>query len=213
MIPKTLRQVALTSLVNAVLAVNAVNIPSAQAAPTGTLDGVFIEAVEPYPVQSRNEILLGVGLYPFNAYFNSFSFDLGFEHWLSRNFTWEVVNFKYLYSVDRGLTEELADKYGVNPETIERPSILVSTNTIFNLLYGKFVSIDQKIRYFKAGAIFGGGIIGTSQQALPALNIGFRFDCHVSESFSWKLEVRDAMAPTNGFRSYVTFHLGGGFSL
>jgi hypothetical protein len=197
------------------LAAFTVKMPAAYAATPGNLDGVLIESVEPYPVQSKNEILLGVGLYPFNAYFNSFSFDLAFSHWLSRNFTWEIASLNYLYSVDRGLAEELADKYNVNPEAIERPSYIVSSNMIFNILYGKFVGIDQNIRYFKSGLILGVGAAVTTEKNIPAGNFGFRIDCNVSDSFSWKLEVRDTLAftPDSPVLNYVTFHLGGAFSL
>jgi hypothetical protein len=182
-------------------------------APAATLDEVAIEAVEAYPGQTRSEFLLGIGMYPFNAYFNSFAFELGYEYSVSRTFTWELLNFSYLYSIDKGLTATLADTWGVNPTLIERPIYMASSHGVFHFAYGKFVAFDQKIRYFKLGLLLGGGVIGTTQSTIPSGNFGLRFDVYVNNSFSAKLEVRNALGLTGGMQNFLTFFLGGGISL
>ncbi len=185
----------------------------ASTAPSSQFDGVIIEAVEAYPNQSKSEILLGGGIYPFNPYYNSFIFDLGYDYWVSRWFTWEILSFNYLYSVNNGLTEQLADNFGVNPTTIERPNYTVSSEGILHFSYGKFTFIDQKIRYFKTGLLIGGGILQTTQHTLPTANLGLRFDCHVNDTFSWKIEIRDILSFSSGYQNYLSIHLGGGISL
>ncbi len=176
------------------------------------MDGVIVEAVERYPNPNRSEIHLGLGLYPFDPYFNAFAFNAGYSYTMSRTFTWEIVNFNYLYTVQKGLREQLADEFGLAPEQIERPKLAISTQAVFTHSYGKFVFLDDKIRYFRSGFMLGAGVFQTSRQSLPTANVGVRLDMYVGPAFSWKVDIRDHVAVTGGFEQFVIFSLLGSLS-
>src|SRR5262249_1899190 len=96
-----------------------------------SMDGVWLEAVENYPAVRKNSLDFGIGIYPYDPYYNAFAFSVSYSHAFSRSLSWEALGFTYLYTVQKGLREELADNFGVNPTTIERPNFILSSNLFF----------------------------------------------------------------------------------
>lgn len=176
------------------------------------MDGVNIEAVETYPNVHRHELGLGVGLYPFNAYYMGVLLTGSYLYNFNPTFSWEVLNLNYAYSVQNDLTTELADRYRVNPQTIKRLQLLMSTNIQYTILNGKFVALADYIRYFRTSAIGGLGLVNTREASTAAPIFGLRFQIYTGERFSWNFDVRDAIAVT-GLTNYVTFTMGLGLGL
>lgn len=173
------------------------------------LDGIVVEAVESYPNPLGSEFGLGVGLYPFNAYYMGILFNGSYLHQISRTWGWEVANISYAYSYEKSLTTELADRFAVNPSRIDRLSFVLSSNMHRNLANGKFVFGGDHIRYFTLTAIGGLGMVKTTFKNSVSADLGFRFEVMSSKRFSWRLDVRDGMT-LSGFDQIVTFVFGTG---
>ena len=75
--------------------------------------------METFPSLKPHEISLGVGFFPFNAYYYGISIGAGYTYHMNDTVAWEIIHVDQYFSVDKGLTSELADKYQVNPTTIE----------------------------------------------------------------------------------------------
>lgn len=175
------------------------------------LDGVNVEAVETYPGSRKNELGMGVGIYPFNAYYTGILLNGSYQYNLNRTFSWEVLNATYSYGFDKGLTTELAEEFAVNPRRIDRLRFMFSSNVLFYPVDGKFVLRGKHIRYFRGAVVGGLGLVNTEQTSAISTNIGLRFEVLVSETFAWRLDVRDSIT-VPGMKNFVTFTLGSRFS-
>lgn len=186
--------------------------PSLAAEANKPLDGVPIEAVETYPNLRDHMLGIGIGLYPFNAYYLGILINGSYLFNLSPTTSWEVLNVNYAYSVQNSLTTELADKGNVNPTTINRLELIVSTAAHFTILNGKFIIMKNNIRYFRGILITGMGLAKTNTAASIAPVLGARFETYSSDSFSWSFDLRNTIS-TRGFTNYVTFTLGLNFNI
>jgi outer membrane beta-barrel protein len=174
-----------------------------------TLDGVYIQAVETYINPRKHEIAFGVGMFPLDAYYNGFSGNIGYTHYLGNTLAWEVLNGSMVFSVQKDLTSQLAAKYGVNPERIEKLEYVASTGLVYTFTYGKSVLFKKILQYSRSGLIVGMGMVKTSVQSRIAAMLGLRFDGHINDTFSWRLEVRDNITVT-GVNHFPSFSLGTG---
>ena len=177
------------------------------------LDGVRIEALETYQNPKNNQIDFGLGVWPLNPYFNGFSVDLGYNQVFNRSYAWEILRASYVYTVDKGLTSELADDYRVDPKTqIERPDFVLSTDLKYVLAYGKFIFFKKYIRYFRSQVIAGPAYIHTNKKQEFGGDLGWGFEAYVNESFSWKFEIRDYIASVGSTDNNVLFSIGTGYA-
>lgn len=174
------------------------------------LDGVTIEAVESYPSPKKHELGFGLGVYPFNPYYTAFSFNADYVWYMSRTWAWEIVNASAAFTVDSGLQSQLAQKWNVSPNQIERLNALFSTNIMYVHSHGKLLFLDHYIRYFRSYVIGGLGYVTTNMNGEMGVNVGLRVDAQISDSFSWKFEVRDMIAITG--EQFAMFNLGTGLS-
>lgn len=175
------------------------------------LDGVKIEAVEGYPNRKLHEGYLGLGAYPFNAYYTGLSLNGGYIYHFNQKWGWEVLKADYFFTFDSDLRSQLADRFNVGPEQINRIEYMLSSNAHFDFVNGKFVFLENFIRHFRATLIGGGGLLKTSQSNRMALNLGLRFGVFTSDRFSWNFEVRESVTlPT--VSNYVTFNLNAGMA-
>ena len=147
------------------------------------LDGVVIEAVDVYKNPNGHEITFGIGMFPFSSYYNGFSVNVGYSVHYSKRWAWEILNANYVYAVNSDITSQLADKYGVSPESIEKLSYLASTNLFYTFAYGKYVYSEKYLHYFRSALIFGGGYLSTNENASFTFNFGWRIDVYISNSF------------------------------
>ncbi len=184
--------------------------PQESIIPQRTLDGIYVQAVEAYPETQPNEINLGIGSYPFNAYYQGLSVALGYKHHFNTNWAWEVVNAHYYFTFDSSLTTQLAERHGVAPRSINRIEYLVTSNAVYNLLRGKFVLLQNYIRYFHFSPFLGAGVIKTKFKTSAAANLGIRFTAVMDDKFTFGMEVRDTVG-VQGFSNYVSFGLVGGY--
>jgi hypothetical protein len=181
------------------------------------LDGIPIKAVEDYPKARSDAFGLGLSYVPFRPYYSAMAFYIDYSHALSPTITWEIINASYAVTWDSNLTQNLINPPPTSNITpvasnrIERLQAIVSTNLVTSFTQGKLLFFDKYIRYFRASGIFGGGAILTSLQTLPGFNVGMRLDTFVTDSFSWKLELRD-MVSFSGFEGYFSVCVGANFN-
>lgn len=176
-----------------------------------TLDGVTVEAVETYPFPSASSLGLGLGIYPINGYYSALLLNLNYLNRMSRNYAWEVLNVNYSFTFDKDLAVELADRYHVNPQRIDRLQFMVSTNVLRTLAYGKFVFMDKHIRYFQLSGLLGLGFAKSTLRNDYLVDFGLRAEVFTSEKFSWRLDARDGLT-IQGFNHFVTFMVSTGYA-
>jgi outer membrane beta-barrel protein len=176
------------------------------------LDGVTIEALETYRNPKSSQLTFDLSMLPFNAYYTGFGIHGGYIWIFDKTWAWEVLNGSYVYSVEKGLTSELAQNYAVAPEKIERINFTAVSNIQYYHSYGKFILFKEYIRYFRSAFLLGGGGVLTNNQGYVAGLLGWKFEVYVNDTFSWKLEVRDMITLQNGVTNNVAFSLGTAYS-
>lgn len=178
------------------------------------MDGVTMEAVETYINPKTSELDLGLGIYPFDAYYYGLSINGGYTWHPSRNFAWEIVHAQYFFSFQKNLTTELADRYSVDPETISTVSYIVTSDIQYVFAYGKFALMEDLVRYFRSSMLFGGGVVALKDNGATTTSVaavfGLKFEAFTRDNFSWTVEARDNVAFTGN--NYLTFILGTGLS-
>jgi outer membrane beta-barrel protein len=175
------------------------------------LDGVSIEAVETYQNPKAHQLSLGIGIYPFDAYYTGLNLRAGYTQHLSQSFAWQIFEAAYFFPFQTSLTTQLASNFGVSPKQIETLNYIISTNAMYFFTYGKFIFLKDTIRYFRSSGLLGAGVLGTNMQTNFAANVGFAMEVFMSDSFSWKFSVRDSMTVPS-FNQFVVFSLESGFS-
>jgi hypothetical protein len=175
------------------------------------MDGLTLEAIETYVNPKLNEFSLGIGTFPFDGYYYGLSINAGYTYHYDHNLAWEVVNAEYFFSFQKSLTTELADSYAVTPRVIYTLDYIMSSDIQYIFAYGKFSMLEEYIRYFRASALGGLGIVKTTPTSSLATVFGLKFQAFTRDSFSWNLEVRDNFA-FSGTQNFITFVLGTGFS-
>jgi hypothetical protein len=172
------------------------------------LEGVTVEALETYAMPKNNSLAFGFGLYPFNAYFTGFGLNFLYDYRLSKTVAWEIINASYVFSIGTDLTSQLAQDYGVNPQSIEKFQYLVSTAFLFTHTRGKLLFLDDYIKTFSSSFILGLGFLNTTAKSEVCGQAGISLEAAVSDSFTWRFEFRDLIT-VNG-RNFAYFMLGTG---
>jgi outer membrane beta-barrel protein len=175
---------------------------------SGRLDGKKIEAVEMYLNEDSNRINLGLGVFPFNPYYNGFSLSGSYTYLFNKTIGWEILHGDYVHSVQTGLTSELADEYGVNPEEIEKLEYTVSSNFVWVLSYGKLLLVDKYIRYFRLIGLLGYGLANTTITNYQTLNSGLHLSLHINDFWGLALEMRYRTSVVGGSETFPSFNLG-----
>jgi hypothetical protein len=155
------------------------------------MDGVFVEAVETYSGSKSQQIDFGLSTFPLDPYYNGFGIDLAYAYFFNKTYAWQVINVDYVFGVDKGLRSQLAQNWGVQPQSIEQIAYIVSTSLEYLPVYGKFISFKEYIRYFRSAFFGGPAFVATNQQSTVGLNLGWRLEAYVNSSFAWNFQLRD----------------------
>lgn len=175
------------------------------------LDGVYIEALQSYSNPRSSQLGFDFGAWPLQPYYNGFSLGANYTYYFNKTHAWEVLNASYLYTVDTGLTTELADRYKVDPKTIQRVNFIVSSNYMYNFAYGKFIFFGENIRYFRSYVLMGPALVSSNQGANAGVTVGWGFDTFVNDRISWRLGLRDNYAIGGDHPNNIVLSLGTGY--
>jgi hypothetical protein len=178
----------------------------------GKLDGAEVSSLETSLPADRNAISLGTDLFPFNPYYNGIGVFLGYQYYITKNSSWEVIRFTYVYSIQTDLTNQLAEKYGVAPKEIERLFFVLKSNYKYYLSYGKSLLFDEYINIFRLGFIVGPGLAFTKKGDLFntkfLANLGLSLEIYISDSLLWYFEFQDSITIEKEWITYPSFTLG-----
>lgn len=172
------------------------------------LDGVYVEALQSYSNPRSHHLGFNFGVWPIQPYHNGFSLNTDYTYYFNKDSAWEVLNFSYLYTVDTGLTAELADVYHVDPKSIQRINFVISSNYLMTLAYGKFILFKKNIRYFRSSLILGPALVATNEGSNIGLALGWAFETFVNDRVSWKLDIRDNYAFGSRHPNNLVFSIG-----
>jgi hypothetical protein len=171
------------------------------------LDGVKMEALETYRNPRSSQFEVGVSLWPLNPYYNGLGVDLGYVRVFDKTSSWEIVHGTYIYTVDKGLSSELAERYKVAPDQIERLNYVLSSNYEYTFAYGKMILLKEHFRYFRSHFLVGPALAITNMNANIGLQIGWGVEAYVNELFSWKIELRDTVANAGDSSNNLAFQV------
>lgn len=173
---------------------------------TERLDGLPVQAVDALPSAWPTELSVGTSLYPLDPYYLGFSVSGGFTKFFSPTLGWEILSGAVAFSTQKDLVAQLAER-GVTPATLERLEYLISSSVVWVFSQGKSLLLQSYIQRFRSAFVLGPGLVKTSLNSYLTPNFGFRFDTTVSESFTWRLEIRDYLQVTAG-RHFLSVTLG-----
>ena len=160
------------------------------------LDGRPVVAVDRDPAKDGFSITSRVGVAPFNAYYLGVTASLALRLDFTRFFGWEVVDGTYVIPLNKDLTTQLADRYGVNPQRIEKSLWLATSHLSYRPLFGKLLLFGEFVREFDLYFLLGGGTMQTSERTVYGASYG--------------VEVRGRITPSvaliAGVRSLYPFH-------
>ncbi len=177
-----------------------------------TMDGVSLHAVENMFFPGANELDLGMGLSPFNAYYTAIGIYGGYNYYFSEDLGWEILHGGYTLDVQNSLLQYLAATYNATISSFESLNFFFSSNLVWIHSYGKFVFLRNFIRYFKSALIIGPAVVNTSKSTYLSVDGGIRFDMYFSDRMLVRFEIRDYLT-LNGLNSFIFFNLGTGFFL
>ena len=186
----------------------AVNPPTEDGFAEQPLDGVKMEALETYRNPRASQFQFGISLWPLNAYYNGLSLDFGYARYFNKTYSWEVIRASYVYTIDKGLSSELADKYSVNPSKIERLNFVFSSTMQYVLAYGKYIYFKEHVRYFRSNLIAGPAIVLTNARTTVGVQLGIGIETYANDLFSWKAEIRDTVAAGGDNINNLAFSVG-----
>lgn len=158
------------------------------------IDGVYVEAVQNYSNPVNHHIGFQFGVWPIQPYYNSFSLNFDYTYYFNKSWAWQIIDAAYLYSIDTGLTAELAEKYSLNPKTIQKVTYLLTSNLKWTLGYGKLIVFENHIRYFRSSLITGPALVASNTDTTIGICLGWGFDTFIDEHLSWRFEIRDTIA-------------------
>ncbi|GEM_PF-2138219 len=168
-----------------------------------TMDGVAIEAIEHYPNFNNQEYKFGVSLFPFNPYYNGLGVNAGYSYGYNKSLIWDVISVSYVFTVNKGLSSELAEDFGVNPKLIEKLKYVVSSDCRYVHSFGKTIFLEKYIQSYRSSFLLGLANATTSLESNIALHFGFHFDFYISDRYSWKIELSDYVTiPSGNFEDF-----------
>ncbi len=178
----------------------------------GELDGAKVSSLEISLPSDNSAINMGTDFYPFNPYYNGIGAFLGYQYYITKNSSWEVIRFAYIYSIQTDLTNQLAEKYGVAPKEIERLFFILKSSYKYYLSYGKSLLFDEYINLFRFGIIIGPGLAFTKKGSLSntkfLVNIGLSLEIYISKTLLWYFEFQDSATIESDWVTYPSFTLG-----
>ncbi len=164
----------------------------------GTLDGSKVSAIEYSLPSDQHAFNFGTELFPFNPYYNGIGAFVSYQYHINKNLSWEMIRTTYIFSVQTDLTSQLAEKYEVAPEKIERLFWMIKSNLKYYLVYGKSLLSDEYLNHFRVAFTAGTGVAFTKDSSFLfnakfLVNFGLSFEVYIHDSLLWGLDFQDAI--------------------
>lgn len=142
----------------------------------------------------RHEFSVFVGTLPLDAFTKGLTFSGGYTVHFGDIFAWEVGQFTYSLGFDTKLNEELLSlPQPVAPTPFEIVNYYVTSNAVFNLLYGKSALLNRGLVRHEVYALAGVGVGWMTLSTRPVVDVGLGWRIFAGKNVSFKLEGRDLM--------------------
>ena len=166
----------------------------AQAAPAGAEDPGVIQERRFRP---QHELSLAVGYLPLGALTKGVTGSIGYTLHLDDHLAWRMAEVGVSSGVKSSIRKDLQNNYGTPDREFEEPVLLVTSELIWQALYGRESLFNRGVVWTGTTVHLGGGGVmlrsDTQSKLRPAAVIGLGMKLYVDESLALRLEVRDML--------------------
>ena len=141
-----------------------------------------------------HEFTLELGSLPLDAFFKGVTGTARYTLHFDDFHAWEIAAGSYSLNLDTGLTQQLRDNFGVQPEALPQLLVVADSNYVMKPLYGKFSFFNRALIYNELFFVAGATVTYWSDDSFrpgPDLGAGIRF--FVAEWFSLRFDIRHAV--------------------
>ena len=150
-----------------------------------------VAAVQERTFRMNQELALGVGTLPLDAFYKGFGPQVTYTHHFSDTFAWQVGRGMYSYPAATSLRQQLERDFGVLPTAFEVVQWMAGMDLIFSPVYGKTSVLNQSVLHFEAYVLLGGTVLKTNTQFRGAVNGGVGVRVFSSKFVSYRLDITD----------------------
>ncbi len=108
-----------------------------------------VSAVQERLYRMNNELTLGVGVLPADAFYKGVLGTVGFTHHFSDSFAWQIGRGTYSYNLKTSLREQLERDFEVSPTNSafeEQVQWMVGSDAVWSPVYGKMAISNRSSR-------------------------------------------------------------------
>lgn len=153
-------------------------------------------AVQDRPFRLAHEFTASAGVLPMDAFYTGLSLGAAYTLHLTELLSWEAISVHYSSNVDKGLDDELLERWSV--EDTDQPEIqyMVSSHVLFTPLYGKLTLLNESIVNVSTYIAVGGGAIHYQNEGFrPHFSVGPGLRFLFGQVVSTRLDARSIVAP------------------
>lgn len=164
-----------------------------------------VSAVQDRLFRMNQELTLGVGVLPIDAFYKGLSAQVGYTFHFSDSFAWQVGRALYSYDVNTGLEDQLERDFHVKPTTHEQVQWMVGSDLVWSPWYGKTSFLNKSVSHFDAFVSIGGSVIkftggdtssANLNQFKPAVNLAVGARLFATRRVSYRLDLADNVVIT-----------------
>lgn len=164
-----------------------------------------VSAVQDRLFRMNQELTLGVGVLPIDAFYKGLSAQVAYTAHFSDSFAWQVGRALYSYDVNTGLEDQLERDFHVKPTTHEQVQWMVGSDLVWSPWYGKTSFLNRSVSHFDAFLSLGASVIkftggdtssANLNQFKPAVNLAVGARLFSTRRVSYRLDLADNVVIT-----------------
>ena len=152
-------------------------------------------AVQEKPFRLAHEFTFTTGVLPIDAFYTGLTLGGGYTLHISDLFAWEAVSFHYSGNVDKGLDQQLAERWSVQPEGEPEVEYTLSSHAVIKPLFGKLTLFNSSIIHASTFFAVGGGIAKFTDGFRPQFSAGPGIRLFWNQTVSSRLDLRNVLVP------------------
>jgi outer membrane beta-barrel protein len=153
-----------------------------------------IAAVQERLFRMNQELALGVGTLPLDAFYKGFGPQVTYTFHFSDTFAWQIGRGMYSYAAPTGLRQQLERDFDAVPTDFEVVQWMAGSDLVWSPIYGKTSFLNQNVLHFQASALIGGTLIRTNSHFRPAIHFGIGVRVFSTKFLSYRLDITDNLA-------------------
>lgn len=153
-------------------------------------------AVQDRPFRLAHEFTVSAGALPMDAFYTGLSLGGSYTLHLSELVSWEAISLHYSSNLDKGLDNELLERWSVEDTDEAEIQYVASSHVLFTPLYGKLTMMNQSIVSVSTYLSVGGGAMHYQGEGFrPHFSIGPGLRFLFGQVVSARLDARSMIAP------------------